>query len=217
MARRDPFRTVTAPGRRAARATWVWASGVVGWVLASAAGVFWLNTPADPGVAASPPSDWPAESALPHAADRPTLLVFVHPHCPCTRRTLTELSRITAAHPDRASVVAVLYSPDGASADWSDTDARARAAGIPGLTAVADDFGDRERQRFGVSTSGQVVLYDAAGRLLFRGGITPAGEHAGPNPGRAVVEAVLRGEPPPAADAPVFGCGMTPHARAGGL
>jgi hypothetical protein len=70
---------------------------------------------------------------------------------------------------------------------------------------VIEDRGEHERRRFAVATSGQVVVYDATGRLRFSGGIT-ADRHGGPNPGRAAVERVLRGEADTPAEAAVFGC-----------
>ena len=42
----------------------------------------------------------------------------------------------------------------------------------PGVTSW-DDAGGKLAQRFGVLTSGHVLLYDTDGRLLYSGGITP--------------------------------------------
>ena len=43
-------------------------------------------------------------------------------------------------------------------------------------------------------TSGQVVVYDAKGALLFSGGITAARGHMGDNAGRDRITALLRGD-----------------------
>ena len=55
---------------------------------------------------------------------------------------------------------------------------------------LRDDDG-AEARRFGAETSGQTLLYDEHGALLFSGGITGARGHAGDNAGRASLVALL--------------------------
>jgi hypothetical protein len=57
-------------------------------------------------------------------------------------------------------------------------------------------------------TSGQVLLYDVSGRLVFRGGITAGRGHAGDNVGRDNVVAFLLHDTVPAESTPVFGCSI---------
>jgi hypothetical protein len=59
-----------------------------------------------------------------------------------------------------------------------------------------------------VETSGAVVLYDAAGKLAFRGGITAARGHEGDSFGRQRIMALLNGAHADRADAPIFGCAL---------
>ncbi len=80
-----------------------------------------------------------------------------------------------------------------------------RAACIPGVSVLADPDGV-EARRFGALTSGDAFLYDAGGRLVFRGGITPSRGHQGESAGRSAIEAFLKGGRPRTATAPVFGC-----------
>jgi hypothetical protein len=54
--------------------------------------------------------------------------------------------------------------------------------GIPGANVVWDDRGV-EAARFHASTSGTVLLYTAAGKLGFEGGITESRGHVGDNNG----------------------------------
>jgi hypothetical protein len=53
-----------------------------------------------------------------------------------------------------------------------------------------------------------VILYDAAGRLRFSGGITAARGHAGDNLGRSAIVELLEGDSPTATATPVFGCSL---------
>jgi hypothetical protein len=45
-----------------------------------------------PGVAAHPPVQWPSESHIERATDRPTLIMLAHPYCSCTRASIGELA-----------------------------------------------------------------------------------------------------------------------------
>jgi hypothetical protein len=72
------------------------------------------------------------------------------------------------------------------------------------VIVLRDDEGE-EAHRFGVRTSGQVLLYDAAGRLQYSGGTTGSRGKAGDNLGRASIIQMLNGTPVQA-NRPVFGC-----------
>ena len=65
-----------------------------------------------------------------------------------------------------------------------------------------------EARRFGVSTSGQTLLYDKAGALLFSGGITGARAHQGDNDGRRSIVALLNRKTPGRTATNVFGCSL---------
>ena len=75
---------------------------------------------------------------------------------------------------------------------------------IPGVRAVRDESG-LEARRFGVQTSGQVLVYGASGALLYSGGATGSRGKVGENAGRAaILDALSTGRA--AASKPVFGC-----------
>ncbi len=65
------------------------------------------------------------------------------------------------------------------------------------------DADGREARHFGAATSGQTLLYDERGTLVFSGGITGARAHAGDNVGRQSLVALLNREPPAHAAAPM--------------
>ena len=188
------------------------------WGLVCAGGVLALwRYELAPGADAAAPAVWPAASRLPRADDRATLVMLAHPRCACTRASLAELERLMARAGGRLTAQVLFVRPPEVAAAWTDGDLWARAAAIPGVHVERDD-GGLEAARFGARTSGDVVVYDPAGRLLFEGGITSARGHEGDNPGRSAILAALAAPPADAAAAPVFGCPLAgpPETCAGG-
>jgi hypothetical protein len=176
------------------------------WLLTIGAGVGLLwNYESTPGTAAATPDRWPSGSRIEPAADRPTLVMLAHPHCPCTRASINELARLMTQAQGRVSAYVLFVKPQGFSDGWVQSELWASAAAIPGVTPVLDD-GGVEAVRFHAATSGQTVLYDAAGNLLFSGGITNARGHAGDNAGRAAIVSLLTSDEAEERDTPVFGC-----------
>ena len=180
--------------------------GVLVWVVVAVLG-FWSLALYEnrPGSGANPPSEWPDRSLFSRVSDGPTLLMFLHPHCPCSRASLEELGHVLSASPDDLRVFVVFCKPDGAPDGWEKSTLWQQAAAMKGIN-VSWDERDEERRRFDARTSGQVLLFDRHGRLAYSGGITGARGQAGDNPGRAAVEAILRGQPPSSRSGPVFGC-----------
>lgn len=158
-----------------------------------------------PGRAAAPPAQWPTDSALPRDPAVPTLVMFVHPRCPCTQASVAEftLGLAQAAQPVRTTMV--FLAPAHLTPAWVDGALWQRANALPGVAAWRDLDGI-ETARFRVATSGTIVLYDAAGHLLFHGGITLNRGHAGDNPGRRALVAWLSGTSTAPHTTPVFGC-----------
>ena len=179
------------------------------WLLVIGAGIgtLWAYE-STPGVAAATPDRWPAASRIKPAADRATLVMSAHPHCPCTRASIGELSRLMTQAQGRLTAYVLFVKPPGFSDGWEKTDLWASAAAIPGVTPVRDD-GGVESDRFHAATSGQTALYDSAGNLLFSGGITGARGHAGDNAGRAAVVSLLNDGEAERRGAPVFGCPLS--------
>jgi hypothetical protein len=159
------------------------------------------------GSPARPPAHWPSDTRLERVPDRPTLVMLLHPQCPCSRASIGELARLMARLEGRLTARLLFLKPAGTPDGWEDTDLWQSAAVIPGVTVLADADG-AEARRFGALTSGQVVVYDAGGRLLWNGGITPSRGHAGDNEGRDTIVALLAGERMEARPTPVFGCSL---------
>jgi hypothetical protein len=178
----------------------------IGWLMVVSLGLLKLwaysNTP---GPSATGGPAWPKATNISRDASRATLVVFVHPQCPCSDASIEELARLMAHVQGRVSVRAVFYRPSNAEAGWERTALWTRAEAIPGVTVSADDDG-RQAALFGAMVSGQAMLYDATGRLDFAGGLTWARGHAGDNAGSTAVTSLLLTGRALTRHSPVFGC-----------
>ncbi len=137
--------------------------------------------------------------------DLPTLLLFAHPKCPCTRATIGELNRLMAICDGRLVARVLFVRPGDAPRDRGDTDLRSSAASIPGVT-VQDDLDGEAAARFGATTSGQALLYAPDGTLLFSGGITAARGREGSNAGRSAIVSHVLSDGNGVESTPAFGC-----------
>lgn len=160
---------------------------------------------ATPGKVGAPSANWPDDSQIERRVQRPTLVVFAHPRCPCTRASLGELALIMAHCPGRVDAHVLFFKPSGFPNDWEKTDLWRSAEAIPGVKAASDSDGS-EAKRFGAATSGHSLLYDQKGRLLFSGGITASRGHSGDNAGRNAIESLLMGRAASQNQTSVFGC-----------
>lgn len=158
-----------------------------------------------PGLAANSPREWPTNSRIQPARDHATLVMLAHPFCPCTRASIGELASIMAHSQGRLSAYVLFLKPAGSSEAWEKTDLWQSASRILGVKVIPDDEG-REARLFHAATSGQTVLYDRDGRLLFRGGITSSRGHFGDNAGQASIISIVNAEVPDRTDTSVFGC-----------
>lgn len=176
------------------------------WLFAVSAGlrVLWGYENA-PGASAKAPLHWPIESRIQRAQGSATLVMLAHPHCPCTRASIGELALLMAHSQGRVTAYVLFLKPAGFSEQWEKTDLWQSAARIPGVNVLIDDGGS-EARRFHAATSGQTMLYDAEGRLLFSGGITGSRGHAGDNAGRSAIVSLLNTGAAERAETFVFGC-----------
>jgi len=183
-----------------------WFAAVLAWalVVAFGFGVLWRYAAA-PGAAAHAPSHWPEAMSLARARDRATLVMFVHPECPCSRASLADLDNMVRRVPGRVSPLVVVAAPAGAKPGDGDDALSGLAARLPGVT-IFQDIGGVEARRFGAATSGATLVYDAAGGLAFEGGITQSRGHEGDSFGEERIVALLEGRTPDRRDSPVFGC-----------
>ena len=185
-------------------------------IIFTAAGALWLalvgagfayvwsyqNTPGGPG---EPPADWPTASRIQPSPQLPTLVLMIHPHCPCSRATIGELALLMAHAQGLVNANVLFVKPRGFSEDWEKTDLWNSAKSIPGVRVTTDEDGV-EATLFRSLTSGQAMLYDTSSRLVFSGGITASRGHAGDNDGRRAILSWLTTGRATTKQTAVFGC-----------
>jgi hypothetical protein len=171
------------------------------------------------------------------------VLMFVHPHCPCSQASVLELRRLlhqlagTAAVGSVQAVVFVVRPPD-APAGWEQGELLHDLSTDPEVS-VALDSGGQEAKRWKAATSGHVIVLDPQGRLRFRGGITPGRGQQGSSLGSQRIMQMIQeasrsvgvdgsraferdgkktsGEPMQVVTAPVYGCPLwTPGSEGSG-
>ena len=182
---------------------------VGGWLAATGWGMWRLASYSlAPGAQGAAPQSWPADATVARDAQRFTVILALHPECPCSRATLEELDSIMAQSAGRLHARALFVQlpelpPVEKSELWQ------RASRIAGVQVEKDPAGV-EARRFGARTSGDTRLYGLDGRLLFHGGITVSRGHVGDNPGEAAIVDLLgqRRSAGRALTTPVFGCAL---------
>ncbi len=193
------------------------------WLVAVLSFGYWITAygfEVDASNLANSAATWPSDSSLPVASDRSTLLLFLHPQCPCSRATLVELEKIlesTAALTNATPRTLVVASvPRNADSQWTDSPLNKRARQLPNADLYVDVDGI-ETARFGVTTSGTVMLFSPQAGRIFSGGITISRGHEGHSVGGALLQEqlwrVLNHQPDAVAELdasspPVFGCAL---------
>jgi len=180
--------------------------GAVLWLALIACGMAWLWVySAQPGQGAAAPITWPMDVGITVQPGQATMIVFLHPRCPCSRATLEQMQRVLVKSGDATACHVVFVVPEGVDDGWEEGELLTSASLIPGIT-IHRDMQGVIAHRFAAATSGQVLVYDAQQQLAFDGGMTVSRGHAGDNDGAASVIAVLNGRSPRVSRAPVFGC-----------
>jgi hypothetical protein len=192
---------VSGKSRIIALGTGLWLVGIV-----AGLGLL-MGFESTPGDAGNPPASWPGGSTLVRSAGMWTLVMFVHPRCPCTRTSLSELERIMSRSRGRVQALVVFLDPSKAGIDWSSTDLWEKASAIRGVRAIKDLDGT-EAERFHCVTSGHTLLYDTRGDRRFSGGITPGRGHEGDSTGSRAILDLVEGVGTPLQRTSIFGCSL---------
>jgi hypothetical protein len=152
---------------------------------------------------------WPQDSRLmQHPSGR--LVIFIHPQCPCTQATLSELEAVMV----RRSVATTLVI-SAVDSEWLTSKVMQHIERMQSQYATyIDVFLDKdgsESERFEATVSGHCMYFNRQGQKVFSGGITASRGHVGDNDARyRLMELILSNsevatlEPP--SIFPVFGC-----------
>ena len=199
-----------------------WIIGTTVWVALIGCGLLTMfNYEMTAGEMGTAPAVWPNSATIRQRTDLPTLLIFAHPKCPCTRATIAELARIMTHCSNRVEAHVVLLKPADQNEGWEKTWIWSEANAIPGVIVTTDRDG-RLAELFSMATSGATLLYDTDGHCQFQGGITASRGHQGENAGTDAILALLNPKsksPTPVsfectAKTPVFGCPLCKRTQA---
>lgn len=157
-----------------------------------------------PGQSAVAPKQWPSDSSIKRKQGY-TLLLLAHPKCPCTRATMEELAKLLTNTGGGVETFILFVRPKGVPNDWTQTDLWQKAGTMPGVIVLDDNEGT-EATRFGAHVSGQALLYNPRGELVFQGGLTESRGQVGDNTGRQAVEDLINQGRSDRAQTDVFGC-----------
>jgi hypothetical protein len=166
-----------------------------------------LNYENAPGRSGQTPLQWPADALITPDPSRPTLLMFAHPQCPCTRASIGELNRLLARCEGKLAVHVFFLQPAALPDEWTQSGTWSEAAALRDVAVHGDRDGAQAR-RFGAETSGFVALFSPEGKLLFQGGITGSRAHAGDNAGANVIASLVAGRDADLTQTPVYGCSL---------
>jgi hypothetical protein len=181
--------------------------GLTLWFAAAAWGMKWMSDYSlTPGEAGFPAAAWPT-GEIRRGEGLHTLVVGLHPECPCSRATLAELDRVLLEAGEALEVI-VIFDDTNPLAPARNSVLYRQATQLP-RTRVTCVTSVTELERFDFRTSGETRLYRPDGTLVFRGGITASRGHEGENAGTAAVVTHARAELCGTSATPVFGCALS--------
>jgi len=167
-----------------------------------------LSYEASPGEVGPVPETCPETLRGLRTPGRALAVLALHPRCPCSAASVAEFERAAARLHGTVDLVVLVTSPTSGDTDWTESPTVARARLIPG-TRVNVDYTGSSCDTLGMRTSGHVVAYDAAGCLVFSGGLTPGRGQAGTSASLNTLLGTFAPAPDAAGDAahaPIFGC-----------
>ncbi len=124
-----------------------------------------------------------------------TVVISVHPDCPCTSASLEQLDRLLTHFPNSSRAIAFFSVEEDAAEDsnYQSNDYWQRIDKMPNAISIMDR-GGKLAHEFGAFVSGSVAGYDQSGTLRFQGGITASRGHAGPSLGLDALAEIASGK-----------------------
>jgi hypothetical protein len=147
----------------------------------------------------------PANEEAMEASSHFQVKLFAHPHCPCTRASLEQFGESLTRFPADVQAEIIFVTAGLAESEIASSPRVLQARELPRAQVRFDATGE-EAKRWGATVSGEVLAFDARGRLVFRGGITSGRGHQGGSTGQVELENIVNGRSPGPCATPVFGC-----------
>lgn len=187
------------------------------WLALSILGIIILaGYQSDAGAQGVAPVKWPAKSSVSRENGQKkdnTLLVFLHPQCPCSKATVHQLDLLlTKQNKKNTSAYAIFVIPKGLGSDFAQGDLYDQCRQIDGLKIVQDRDAI-EANLFAARTSGQMYIYDKDGQLSFSGGITPGRGHEGDSLGLDRAKEILSTKAGQKTVCRTYGCALENEKR----
>ncbi|WP_372367665.1 hypothetical protein [Candidatus Uabimicrobium sp. HlEnr_7] len=188
------------------------------WVFAIVASFYFLGAYENkPGQLGKISKKWVENSLIVRNPEKPTLLLFLHPHCPCSKATVGSLEFILSRCRQPLEVRVVFYVPENAKKNWEKTSLFHTISNISSTLGnkkkdiVIDiylDSGGAEAINFGAAISGTALLYSKNSDLVFHGGVTLSRGHfdSGDNFGVSSIVNFINEKSQSKSQTPVFGC-----------
>jgi thiol-disulfide isomerase/thioredoxin len=143
---------------------------------------------------------------------KPLLVIFLCTHCPYVVHVRPALAALASEFVPRGLAVVGITSNDAANYPDDAPEPTARMAREAGLTfPILYDESQEVARAFTAACTPDCFLFDAHGKLFYRGQVDSTRPSRGTSDGadlRRAIEAVLRGDDPPANQLPSVGCGI---------
>src|SRR4051812_38506323 len=92
-----------------------------------------------PGIKGAVISDWPATSRIPRLTNRATLIMFLHPQCPCSMASIEQFSTLLKTFRGNVDAHVVFFKPRNSADDWAKSDLWNIARKLPNIHIHFDE------------------------------------------------------------------------------
>lgn len=160
-----------------------------------------------PGATAHFSSHIPARHNVALDAERPTIIVFAHPHCPCSRASISELTKSLSQFQNKFRTKVYFYIPPGKDIQWAHSSLWEKTQRLPDTEVFIDPDGKIARA-FEAKISGETFVLSPQDKILYHGGMTASRGHEGESAGSRGLADIARRGVASVVESPVFGCSL---------
>ncbi len=165
-----------------------------------------------PGIAAVPKTAWPAASKIKYSTITNTLVMVLHPRCPCSRASVQQVaSMMNTTNPPKC--IFLFYTPSIFAKGWEKTDIWNQASEIPDSVLISDIDG-RETKTSEHPHPDRPTFFDRQGFLRYSGGLTEGRGHQGECRNLEAAIKALNDSHKPTTFGAVYGCPVVDSRKA---